>query len=65
MTGKFTPEILKTPPITVPLLMVTAAVPEEVMVTDWVDGVFKLTLPKDKLLAPMVSLGAAAPRLME
>ncbi len=39
------------------------AVPVDVMVTDCVAGVFRLTVPKATLLLPMVSVGVVAFRV--
>jgi hypothetical protein len=50
-------------PVTVAVLIVTAAVPVEVMVTDWVVGVFRLTVPNATLLLAMVSVGVEALRV--
>lgn len=58
------PEMLNPAPATVPALRVSAAVPEEVSVTDWVAGVFRFTLPKETLVVPKISPGIAAPRVM-
>lgn len=51
MVGKVTPEIVNPTPETAPVLIVTEAVPVDVSVTDWVEGVFKSTFPKAMLLA--------------
>jgi hypothetical protein len=45
VTGKLTPEALKPVPDTATPLMVSAAVPVEVSVSDFVVGVLRLTLP--------------------
>ena len=64
VSGKLTPEMLKPDPVTLPALIVSGAVPEEVRVTDWVEVEFTVTSPKLRLLALKVSVGEAAPRLM-
>jgi hypothetical protein len=49
VSGKITPDILKPAPVTVPVLMVTGAVPVDIRVTDCgVAAVFTMTLPKAK-----------------
>jgi hypothetical protein len=53
--GKVTPEMLKPVPVSAPELMVSGALPEEVSVTDCVEGVLTTTLPKLTLLALKVS----------
>ena len=64
VTGKLMPEIVKPEPVTLPALMVSGAVPEEVTVTDCVTDAFKSTFPKPTLVVSRVNAGAAAPRLM-
>ena len=59
--GKLAPETVKPLPVTVAALTVTAVLPVEVKVTDCVAGVFTLTLPKDKLPVPTLSVGTDAP----
>jgi len=56
VTGKVTPETVKPVPVNAAALIVTGAVPVEVKVTDWVDVVFTVTLPKTKLEALMLSV---------
>ncbi len=51
-------------PLTLPELMISAAPPEEVRVTDCVVGVFKSTLPNVTLVVLMVSAGLAESRLI-
>lgn len=58
--GKDVPATVNPVPLTAALLMVSAAVPDEVSNTDCVDAVLRLTLPKATLVAPTVSAGAAA-----
>jgi len=61
VTGKFTPDIEKPVPASIPALMVSAAVPEEVSVIDCgVAALFTFTLPKLRLSALSVSPGAEA-----
>ena len=60
MTGNVAPDIVKPVPVRVPELMVTGAVPVEVNVTGWVDGVFTVTLPNVRLAALIVNCGLAA-----
>jgi hypothetical protein len=58
--GKFTPDMLKPAPVSVPALMVSGAVPEEVSVTDsGVAAVLSVTLPNAMLLVLRLRLGAA------
>ena len=57
VTGVVTPDMEKPVPWMVAPLMVTAAVPLEVRVTVWVDGVLRATLPKATLLEPRVRAG--------
>jgi hypothetical protein len=47
-------------PLTDPALMVMGAVPVEVIVTDCVAGVFRVTVPKATLLLPNVRVGVVA-----
>lgn len=58
--GKLMPGMLNPEPVTEPALMMTAAVPVEVIVTDCVEGVFRLTLPKATVLDPKVRVGVVA-----
>jgi hypothetical protein len=51
VTGKAAPDTVNPVPVTVAALTVTAEVPVEVKVTDFVTGVFTATLPNDRLLA--------------
>jgi hypothetical protein len=64
VSGKLTPDILKPVPVSVPALMVSAAVPEEVRVTDWLAEALTFTVPKLTLVALNPSVGTAAPRLI-
>lgn len=48
---------VKPAPVTVAPLIVTAAVPIELTVTIWVEGVFTVTFPNATLVAPMLSVG--------
>ncbi len=47
-------------PVSVPALTVTAAVPDDVIVTDWVAGVSSWTLPNATLVALSVRFGVVA-----
>ena len=59
--GKFAPDRLKPAPVSVPVLMVSGAEPEEVRVTDCgVAAVFKATLPKARLLVLRLKVGVLA-----
>jgi hypothetical protein len=58
--GKLAPEKENPVPEMVAELTVTGAVPDEVRVSDCVDGEFKLTSPKATLLALMVSVDTVA-----
>lgn len=61
VTGNRTPEREKPAPrMTVALVMLTGAVPEEVKVTDFVDEEPIVTLPKLRLVAPVVNCGLVA-----
>ncbi len=60
VTGNVAPDIVKPVPGRVPELMVTGAVPVEVNVTGWVDGVFTVTLPNVRLAALIVNCGLVA-----
>lgn len=55
-----TPEAVKPVPDTATPLMVTAAVPAEVKVSDCLVGVLRFTLPKDRLLVLRLSVGVVA-----
>ncbi len=57
------PETVKPVPATVTALTVTAAVPDEVKVSDFVVAVFTFTLPKHKLDELTLSVGTAAPNV--
>ena len=60
VNGKFTPDRLKPAPVSIPALMVSGAVPEEVRVTDsGVAAVFTATLPNAMLLVLRLRLGVA------
>ena len=61
MSGKVAPETEKPVPATVAALTVTAAVPVEDRVTDWVAGEFVKTSPKPMLVALMLSVGMPVP----
>ena len=50
VSGKFTPDMLNPVPVSVPALMMSGAVPEEVRITDLVAAVFTVTLPKASVL---------------
>ena len=65
VSGKLTPDILKPAPVSVPALMVSAAVPDEVRVTVWLAEALTFTVPKLTLPALNPSVATAAPRLME
>jgi hypothetical protein len=60
VNGKLAPETEKPVPATVAALTVTAAVPVEDRVTDWVAGEFTYTSPKPMLVASMPSVGTPA-----
>jgi hypothetical protein len=60
VNGKFTPDMLKPAPVSVPALMVSVAVPEDVRVTDsGAAAVFTVTLPNAMLLVLRLRLGSA------
>jgi hypothetical protein len=61
LRGKVAPEAVKPVPATVAALTVTAAVPVEVRVRDWVAGEFRSTLPKAMVAALTLSVGVPAP----
>jgi hypothetical protein len=48
-------------PLTAAALTLTAAVPVDVRINDWVAGEFKFTLPKAIVAAFMLSVGTPAP----
>jgi hypothetical protein len=55
--GNFAPGSEYPVPLADPALIVTGAVPVDVIVTDCVAGVFRLTVPKATLLLPKVRVG--------
>jgi hypothetical protein len=58
VSGKLAPDMLKPGPVSVPALMVSGAVPEDVRVTDsGVAGVCTVTLPKAKSVELRLSRG--------
>ncbi len=59
--GKLNPVIPNPLPCTVPLLIVSAAVPDDVRITDCVADVFSDTSPNATVDDPTVSAGVAAP----
>ena len=63
VSGKLAPETLNPAPVTAAEFTVTAAVPVDVRVSDWVDEVPTVTLPKLRLaaLSDNCGLGAASP----
>jgi hypothetical protein len=58
--GNFAPGNVNPFPLTEPELIVTGAVPVDVIVTDCVAGVFRFTVPNATLLLPNVSVGLVA-----
>ena len=60
VTGNVPPDIVKPVPVTVAALTVTGAVPVDVKVTDCVDAVFTVTLPKATLVALILNVGTTA-----
>lgn len=60
VTGNERPEMLKPVPVTVPERIVRGVVPVDLMRTDLLTGVWRLSLPKARLLAAIVHAGAAA-----
>jgi hypothetical protein len=60
VSGNATPVIEKPAPVTAPELMVTAAVPVEVKITDCAVAVFTVTLPKLMVDVLILSTGRAA-----
>jgi hypothetical protein len=58
--GNVAPASLNPAPLTDPALIVTGAVPVDVIVTDCVAGVFRLTVPKPTLVLPKVNVGVVA-----
>jgi len=61
VSGKVAPETEKPVPLMVAELMVTAAVPVELRVSDWDVALFRFTLPKARLLVLTVNVGVPAP----
>jgi len=61
VSGKVAPEAVKPVPLAVAALTVTEAVPDEVKVSDWVAGEFRLTLPKAMVVALTLSVGVPVP----
>ncbi len=57
MTGNVAPGIVKPVPVSAAELIVTGAVPVEVNVTGWVDGVSTVTLPNVRLAVLIVNCG--------
>jgi hypothetical protein len=64
VSGKLTPEIVYPAPVTEPEFIVTAAVPDEVSVTDPVPVAPIAIVPRLTVFALSVSVGTPAPRLM-
>src|SRR5690348_1852063 len=64
VTGNANPEIENPPPDTLPALMVTGDVPDDVKSTVCVDGEFRLTVPKEILVVASVSPGVPLPTLI-
>lgn len=62
VTGKLGLDIVNPLPVADAPLIVRGAVPDDVIRTDCVVGVFSVTFPKDRLVAARVSPGAAPPR---
>jgi len=60
VSGKVAPDTVKPAPVRLTELIVNAAVPLEARVTDCAEGVFRFTLPKERLPAFRVSAGRAA-----
>ena len=60
MTGNVAPDIVKPAPVSAAELIVTGAVPVDVNVTGWVDGVSSGILPKATLAGLMLSVGTLA-----
>ena len=69
VSGKVAPDTVKPVPVRLTELMVNAAVPLEVSVTACAEGVFRLTLPNDRVLGLRVIAGTDAlncrPKLVE
>jgi hypothetical protein len=64
VSGNVNPDIEKPVPVTAPALIISGAVPDEVMVTDSVSVVFGVTSPNATLLVLSVSPGVEAARLI-
>jgi hypothetical protein len=60
VSGKITPDILNPAPVSVPALMMSGAVPEEVRMTDLLTDVFTVTLPKARVLVLRLRVGMKA-----
>jgi len=60
VSGKVAPEDVKPVPLMAAELMVTGAVPVELRVSDRVEAVFNVTLPKLIVLVLILSVGVAA-----
>ena len=60
VSGKAAPDTVKPAPLIAPALMVTAAVPVELRVSDCVVAVFTFTLPKAIVPELRLSVGTAA-----
>jgi hypothetical protein len=60
VVGNASPEMLNPVPVTDPELIVSAAVPVELMITDCVDVVFTVTFPKATLVEAIVHAAAVA-----
>jgi hypothetical protein len=58
--GKVAPETVKPIPVKVTALTVTAAVPVEDRVSDWVAGEFRSTSPKAMVVAFTLSVGVGS-----
>lgn len=61
VAGNVKPEMLKPVPVTDPELMVRADVPVELISTDCVDAVFRVTVPNETLVLPTVHAELPAP----
>jgi hypothetical protein len=57
VTGRLAPETVKPLPLIVAALTVTAELPVDDRVTDWVAGVFNPTSPKAKVVALTLKIG--------
>src|ERR1039458_114709 len=58
--GKGPPDMVKPVPLTAAALTVTAALPVDVRISDWVAGEFKFTSPKAIVVAFTLSVGPPA-----